>query len=50
MSELINFLGSVVFIDGVVSMIIGSIKQEKNLNILRAARCGIGLYMMQYGK
>ena len=50
MAELIKFLGSIIFIDGIVSMIIGDIKQEKSLNILRALRSGVGLYMMENGK
>jgi len=45
--ELIKILGSIIFIDGIVSIIIGSIKEEKSLNILRALRSGIGLYMMK---
>jgi len=49
MAELIKFLGSIIFIDGIVSMIMGDIKKEKSLNILRAFRSGIGLYMMQNG-
>ena len=48
--QLIKIFGSIIFIDGIVSMIIGSIKEEKSLNVLRAVRSGIGLYMMQNGK
>ena len=50
MAELMKIFGSIIFIDGIVSMIIGSIKKEKSLNILRAMRSGIGLYMMKNGK
>ncbi len=46
-SELWKVFGSIIFIDGVVSMIIGSIKGEKTLNVLRTVRSGIGLYMMK---
>jgi len=47
--QLLNIFGSIIFIDGIVSMIMGDIKKEKSLNILRAFRSGIGLYMMQNG-
>jgi len=48
--QILQVLGSIIFIDGIASIIIGNIKKEKTLNILRTVRCGIGLYMMQYGK